>query len=237
MFYLYLFIICYYLYLFISLLFSYLNIYVYTCVCTCVYVCAMAHKWRSESNLQELVLLCAFWILKSGLQAWYLVLLPSKSSPLSFLNHSCVQTEFPALVVCFYLSICFECACVCGIHAWSPKINVRFFFWMTFHFICWGKDSCWAGSPLILASSGSQFAQQIPVFVSQVLDLEDALTPPYLGICASEVMLAGQAPHSSIHLHNLYSIIFLLFLFNFYFYSVYVCLHVCMHTCARVCRC
>lgn len=158
MFYFYLFIICYYLYLFISLLFSCLNIYVYICVCTCVYVCAMAHKWRSESNLQELVLLCAFWILKSGLQAWYQVLLPSKPSPLSFLNHSCVQTEFPALVVCFYLSICFECACVCVIHAWSPKINVRFFFWMTFHFICWGKDSCWTGSTLILASSGSQFA-------------------------------------------------------------------------------
>lgn len=132
-----LFIFCYYLYLFISLLFSCLNTYVCTCVCTCVCVCAMANKWISESNLQELVLLCAFWILKSGLQAPYQVLLSSTPSPLSFLNHDCVQTEFPALVVCFYLSICFECACVCGIHVWSPKIDARFFFsgWLSILFV------------------------------------------------------------------------------------------------------
>lgn len=46
----------------------------YLCVCTCVrvcvYTCAMAHKWRTESNLQELVSPYVFCIWKSGLQPW-----------------------------------------------------------------------------------------------------------------------------------------------------------------------
>lgn len=103
---------------------------------------------------------------------------------------------------------------------------------MALHFICWGIDSFWTGNASILASPGSQFAQKIPVSVSQALGLQDA---PHTSLsrCLNIRHYAYRTSTSSIH-SSAQPLFYYCFKRIYYFY--FLCMCVCMYVCTCICK-